>query len=127
MSNFLTLQFWFDQNPAPLIPSMARLLLAIIVVFLIAAVVCYILYRRKGFYRPLWYKIMNFCAGDAVIGLILYFFSQQMIPFLSMKLWYGLWAILMIGWAIVIAVYGKKLPAKRKLLDQEKMFKKYLP
>ncbi|MDD4901574.1 MAG: hypothetical protein PHE24_00340 [Patescibacteria group bacterium] len=127
MSNLLIAQFWFNQSPGALIPAMALLLLGIIIFFLLAAIVSFILCQRKGFYRPLWYKTMNFFASNAIIGVVLYFFSQQMIPFLSARIWFAFWAIGMAAWMILIIIYAKKLPAKKKLLNQEKIFKKYLP
>jgi hypothetical protein len=127
MSNLLTAQFWFNQFPSPLIPSTAKFLLGIIIFFLLVSIISLLLKNRKGFYRPLWGKVLNFFISNAIIGVLLYFFSQQMIPFLSARFWFALWAIGIIIWAVFIIIYTKKLFAKKKQFAQEKEFKKYLP
>jgi hypothetical protein len=127
MSNLFTAQFWFNQYPDVLIPPMARLLLIIIALFIVSAVVFFFLNKHKGFFRKLWEKIMYFSVFNAIVGALLYFFSQQLIPFLSARLWFAVWGIEIIVWAIFIIVYAQQLPDKKKKLMQEKEFKKYIP
>jgi len=127
MSNLLTLQFWFNQRPDLLIPAMEKLLLGLIIFFIIASIVFFILQKRKGFYGPLWKKLLSFCVSSAVIGVLLNFFSEELVPFLSARIWFAFWAVGMIIWAVFIIIYARQLPSKKRQFAQEKEFKKYLP
>lgn len=127
MSNLLSAQFWFNQYPDPLIPSTEKLLIGIIIVFAAAAIACYILKNRKDFYQILYGKVLGLFVFNAIVGALICFFDQQMIPFLSARLWFVIWGIEMIVWAALIIVYARKLPAKKQKMKEEKEFKKYIP
>jgi hypothetical protein len=127
MSNLLTSQFWLNQTPDLLIPAMEYLLLGLIFFFLIASIACFVLKNRGGFYALLWKKLLNFFVFNAIVGAILFFFNQETVPFLSARIWFIFWAIGLIVWGIFIVVYAQQLPAKKKSMDKEKEYKKYLP
>lgn len=127
MSNLLSTNFWFNQYPDALIPSMAKLIIVIIAIFLLASLAFYILKKGKGFYKILYRKFFTFFIVNAIIGAILFFFCQQMVPFLSARIWFLFWVIGMLIWLIFIVRYAKKLPAKKKQAEVQEKFKKYLP
>jgi len=127
MNNLLTAHFWLDQFPEPLIPSMANTLIAVILVFIILTIIGIVISRRRGFYAPLFKKITAFGITNSIFGALLFLFCQQMIPFLSARAWFALWAIGIIAWTYFIVRYANKLPAKKKQIEEELKFKKYLP
>jgi hypothetical protein len=127
MNDFFTVSFWFNRSPGMLAPTTGKLLLGIIIFFLLLSVVFFILKNQKGFYRPLLGKFLVFFATNAAIGAVLYFFRQQIIPFLSSRIWSGLWLVGMIAWVALIIRYAKELPDKKRQLTEEREFKKYLP
>ncbi|HTX87091.1 MAG TPA: hypothetical protein VMC41_03425 [Candidatus Nanoarchaeia archaeon] len=127
MSNLLTVQFWFNQSPGPLINSSRYILLGSIGFFILAALIAFFLKKRRDFYQPFWGKLMISFIANAIIGVLLYFFSQQMIPFLSARLWFLLWGIGFAAWMILIIAYVKQLPAKRKKFLAEREYQKYIP
>jgi multisubunit Na+/H+ antiporter MnhG subunit len=91
------------------------------------AIASLILKRKKDFYRTLWGKTFTFFVVNAIIGTAINFFRQEIIPFLSARIWIGLWIVGSIAWIALIISYAKKLPDKKKELEKEKEFKKYLP
>ena len=127
MSTLLTAQFWLNPSPGLMTLAMERLLLAVIAVFILVSIACLILKNRKDFYKKLWIKLLTFFISNVIVGGALLFFNHEIIPFLSARAWYALWAIGMIVWAVFIILYAKKLPALKKQFALEKEFKKYIP
>ncbi|MDD5527901.1 MAG: hypothetical protein PHO56_02885 [Patescibacteria group bacterium] len=127
MNNLLTAQFWFNQSPDSLIPAMQNLLLAIIAFFLAAAVACFFLKKRQGFYKPFWNKLSIFFISNFIIGALLDFFSLELVPFLSARIWFALWVIGMVVWIVFIVIYAKRLPDKKRQFIAEQNYKKYIP
>lgn len=127
MRNFLSVQFWFNQRPDLLSSGSKTALIIFIILCLVLLIASIILKVRKGFYNRLWGKLISFFISNALIGAVLLFFCQQLIPLLSSRFWFILWGIGMAAWAAFIIAYAKKLPAKKKEVEREKEFKKYLP
>jgi uncharacterized protein YacL len=127
MKNLFTMQFWFSQQPNQLIPAMQYTVLAIIAIFITMAVISYVLSKKKWFYKPLCKKAFGFLVLNTIVVIVLDFFSEEMIPFLSARFWFILWAIEMIIWISFIVAYVKKIPAKKEQFARENEYNKYLP
>lgn len=127
MNDFFSPSFWINRSPGMFSSISGKILIGIIILFVLLAIASLILKNKKDFYQSLWGKTFALFIANALIGGALYFFRQQIIPFLSSRIWIGLWVVGMIAWAGLIVFYAKKLPDKKKQLDKEKEFKKYLP
>jgi hypothetical protein len=127
MNNFFTLQFWLNQRPGLLAPSFTNILIGLIIFSIIATILSLIFKAKKGFFAKLWSRIFNLSLTNAIVGGLLFFFSHEMIPLLSSRFWFLLWAIGFITWVVFIILYVKTLPAKRREQEQEREYKKYIP
>lgn len=127
MKNLLTFNYWFNLQPEFLKPLALKLFLALIIGLGIIALILALIKKRGGIYRGLLKRSYGFCLSNAIIGLILLFFNYELVPFLSARFWLGLWALEMIIWLIFILKSLKNIPKKKKLLEQEKELKKYIP
>ena len=125
--NFFSLNFWLDSRPGLLIPAYYNTLIGVIVLFVILATIIFFLKKKGGFYLKLLERFFNFFTTNAFIGLVLWFFNSELIPFFSSRFWYFLWAIGMIVWSVFIFKYSKSLPVKRKEIEEKKAFNKYIP
>jgi len=73
-------------------------------------------------------KISSWCLSMGIAGLVIFFFSFERLPFLSMRIWFVAWLIGAIVWAVFIVKYFiKTVPQeKRKIKDKENL-QKYIP
>ncbi len=127
MTNLLTLSYWFNLRPESLIP-IANKLFIVFIILLIFSAVCSLLVKRKvKLYRRFFQRIYNFSLTNIILGLILFFFNYESLPFFSARLWLGLWAIEIIVWLLFIVKALKTIPKKKKKMEEEKEFNKYLP
>lgn len=127
MNNLLSPVFWFNQRPGLLIPLWRNTLLASIAIFFILAVVAFLLKKRGGVYARLWERIFSFSSANTFVVLLLFFFNSEMIPVLSSRFWYVLWVIGAVIWAFFIIKYALSLPIKKKEIEKQREFEKYLP
>jgi hypothetical protein len=127
MNALFSSSFWFNRSPGMFSSISGKFLIGVIILSVLLAIASLILKNKKSFYRLLWGKTFILFVVNALIGTAIYFFRQEIIPFLSSRIWIGLWVVGMIAWAGLIISYAKKLPEKKKQLEKEKEFKKYLP
>jgi|WetSurMetagenome_2_1015567.scaffolds.fasta_scaffold00849_4 hypothetical protein len=127
MKNLLTLQFWLNGHPGPLTFLSSLALIILIVILLASAITFYFLKSKRGFYGQLWGKLGNFSIANTLISSILFFFGKEEIPLLSARFWYLLYLAGIIVWLIFIIRYAKTLPAKKKELQKDREFQKYIP
>ena len=127
MSKFFDPIFWFNQRPGELIPLWKNALIAIVISSFVLAAIIFILKKRAGVYRKLLERIFNFLTANFFIGLFLFFFNRELVPMLSSRFWYLLWVIGMIIWIFFIIRYSLTIPARKKEIEKEKEFQKYIP
>lgn len=127
MNNLLTWNFWFSQRPGIMIASSRNILIGLLIFFLLMSVAAFILKRRGGFYTRLWERSFNFFSANLVIGAALYFFNQELVPFLSSRFWYLFWLIGIAIWLWFIVRYVRTLPKRKKEIEKENDFQKYIP
>lgn len=128
MNKFFSLHFWFDLRPGSLIPLCRNILIGEIIAFVVLTIVVFFLKKnKKSFYNKLYERLFNFFSTNVFVGLVLLFFSYETIHFLSARFWYGIWALSMITWLIFILKYFKSLPGKRKQIEENHKYNKYIP
>lgn len=129
---FLNPGFWFSAS-APLVSASIRLLWGVFGLFIILAIVTkLVLHMRKGKLAP-WlsralHKLYKMFWAMGVIGLALLFFGYEGIPYLSSRIVYPLWLLVVLAWLIYIVVHvWKRLAQDRLAWQQQKQVKEYLP
>ena len=128
MENLLSLKFWFDLRPESLLPGSQRIFVGVLFILVVCFLVFWFLKKKKkGLYAPFFNSLYTFFAVNAFVGLIIWFLNYELIPFLSARFWFLLWGISMIVWLIFVFKDLKKIPARKKELEEEKEFKKYIP
>ncbi|NCO80045.1 hypothetical protein CO116_02290 [Candidatus Falkowbacteria bacterium CG_4_9_14_3_um_filter_38_19] len=129
MGNLLTWKFWFNLRPGILAAGPQKILSYFVILLTIALFVFGFIKSRqkKGLYIKLWERLYYFCLANAIIGALLLFFNYEMIPFLTARFWFLFWAIGIGVWLFFIIKTTIKIPQRRKRLEQEKEFKKYIP
>ena len=128
MGNLLKLSFWFNMTPGNLTQGALRLIVVSLIGLLIGAVFFKILKNRKrNLYNKIWSKLHLFSLSNLIIGLFLLFFSYELLPFLSMRLWLLLWGLGMIVWLAFIFKIFNEIPKIKEKMAKEDEYKKYLP
>lgn len=127
MKNLLTINYWFTLRPETLIPYAQKTFIGAILLLIVLAFLAFMAKKRGGIYRGFFKRLYSFCWSNALIGLILFFFNYEMVPFFSARFWLGFWIILMTAWLIFILKKLKTIPQQKKQLEQEKKLKQYLP
>lgn len=128
MGNIFSLSFWFNTRPGLLMPIYSNIFIGFIIFLLIAFIVFSILQKKKkGAFTSFLRRLSSFSIINAIIGLILLFFVYELIPFLSARFWLLFWGIGMIVWLVTIFKKLRTVPVRKKQLEDEKEFKKYIP
>jgi hypothetical protein len=127
MTNLLTWSFWFTLSPDPLTPLPQKVFIGLLIILAAAAIFIALIKRGIGIYRGFLNQLYGFCLGNAVIGLILFFFNYEMVPFFSARFWLAIWGIVMLIWLFFILKKLKRIPLQKKEIEKNKELKKYLP
>jgi len=128
MGNLLSLKFWLDMRPPQLLPMYEKIFIGAIVFFIIFSFITYFLgFKKKGLYSPVWRNLYSFSLTNFFIGLFLFFFNYELVPFLSSRFWFLLWVVMMLVWLFFVLRALTKIPEKRRKLEEEKEYKKYIP
>lgn len=129
MGNFLTWEFWFGVRPGAFIDSSFKIILGFIFLLIILSIISGIIKKKwsKSLYSSFWSSLYAFFLTNVIIGLLLAFFNYEMVPFLSSRFWFALWAVSILVWLFFIYKIAIKIPGKRQQLEKEKEFKRYIP
>lgn len=128
MSNLFSFKFWFNARPGPLVSEYQRYLIIFVVILAILTAIFFVLSRRKkNLYNRFWSGLYLFCLTNTITGVLLLWFIYESIPFLSSRFWFILWAGEIIVWLFFLAKRLIDIPKRRKQLEEEKQFKKYIP
>ncbi len=128
MSNLLSLRFWFNLRPGPLLPIYQKLFIAFLIFLILASFVFWLTQnRQKKVYRAFWKRLHTFSLVNAFLGFVLLFFNYELVPFLSARFWFLVWGAGILVWLFFIFRILFKIPEKRKKLEAEKEYKKYIP
>jgi hypothetical protein len=128
MQNLLSLNFWFNLKPGPLLPIYQQIFITIIIILAISFFILLIIKAKKvNLYNKFLEKLHSFSLINCFIGLILLFFNYELIPFLSSRFWFLLWGLGIIIWLFFIFKILKEIPERKKKILSEKEYKKYIP
>ncbi len=127
MNNLLSLSFWFNLRPPAMLEIFNTLFLVFLAILLILSIIAFYFKKKKRLYRSFWLKFYDFTASNLMIGLLLFFFSWQGVPFLSARFWLILWFILIITWLYFLVKHLKKIPKRKEEAEKKKSFDKYIP
>lgn len=128
MKNLLTLKMWFNMQPGVLTRGATIGITTLLLVLFVATVIFFLIKnKRRNLYNRIWQKLYFFSLSNLIIGLILYFFAFELLPFLSMRFWFLLWGVGMLVWLVFIAKIFKEIPKIKEQRLKEEEFKKYIP
>jgi len=128
MKNILTLKMWFNIHPGNLTNGATIVILFILLALFISSIIFWILKKKKNnIYFRIWKKLYFFGVSNFIIGMLLYFFAYELLPFLSMRFWFLLWWVGMLAWTVHIFRIFKEIPKIKALRAKEDEYKKYIP
>jgi amino acid transporter len=127
MTNLLTWSFWLTLSPESLTPLAQKIFIGFLIFLAASAILVALIKRRGSIYRGFFKKLYGFLLGNAVIGLIFFFFNYEMVPFFSARFWLAIWALVMIVWLFFIIKKLKVIPRQKKEQTKNEELKKYLP
>ena len=129
MNNLFSLKFWLNTRPDQLIPQYQRYFVILVVISAVLTIVFAFIQARnkKNLYGRFWTGLYYFCLTNAIIGAFLLFFTYEAVPFLSARFWFLLWTAEVLVWIFFLAKKLRDIPKRKKQLDEEKQYKKYIP
>ncbi len=127
MNNLLSLSFWFNLRPPTMLEIFNTLFLVFLVILLILSIIAFYFKKKKRLYKSFWLKFYDFTASNLMIGLLLFFFSWQAVPFLSARFWLVLWFVLILAWLYFLIKHLRKIPKRKEEAEKKKSFDKYIP
>lgn len=129
--NLLSINFWFQMQPDMFIPWVGMTFLVVFTVMAIVGVVAKIYGVKAGldkFVRRAVERAGNLLLTMGLIGLLIYFFTFEHVPILSMRLWLLVWLLSALAWVWSIARYVRvDIPAKRELMAERERLNKWIP
>lgn len=129
MSNLLNLKFWFNLRAVPLTPFFNKALIGFTILSLVMFIAIKLLNKRNKnvLYTKIFQALINFSLTNLFVGVFLMFFNYEMVPFLSSRFWFLLWAIGILVWLYFIIKKLLVIPRIGKQIEENKEFKKYIP
>lgn len=131
------IDFWFHVQPIPFIPWVGVVIFWVMIGLLVISLLSLLITNlaSRGVeplhhvldkpMRQMWRAIsrMTFIAG--LSGLLLYWFTWDGVPFLSMRIFFLVWFIIFAWWKILILRQAKK---RKTITDPAKeAYEKWLP
>lgn len=127
MQNLLTLNYWFNLRPEMLQALAQKLFVGFVLVLIVLTIVLGFVKKRGGIYRRLFRRLYNFGLTNSLIGLLFLFFNYESVPFFMARFWLALWLLAMLVWLVFIFKDLKNIPEKKRQLEKDLEFKKYIP
>jgi len=127
ITNFLKFSYWFDLRPGYFSDTAEKIFIAFLIMVFLGGIASIFFKRKGGFYKLFFQKLYSFCLSNFIVGLFLFFFRFELVPFLSARFWFGLWLIVMAIWLFFLIKPLKKIPEKIKEAQFNKEREKYLP
>jgi hypothetical protein len=126
----ITLNYWFNLNPAPMIPLVWNILGGLIIFLFVASAVVKYLSLRTRKNPPLHRILSRFGRAGlwvSVVALAFYFFNFEGLPTLSARFWWVLLGVAAVAWKIIIFIdFKKHYAVDRKAFLEKKEKEKYL-
>jgi amino acid transporter len=128
----LKLSYWFDKRPPGFEPFFQQSLFFFFGALVVLALVITVVVKKKKKESP-WIakgfqKISSWCLSMGIAGLIIFFFTYERIPLLSMRFWYIVWLVGAVVWLVfIVRFFMKKIPEEKARIAEQKNKEKYLP
>ncbi len=131
MTRFLQTSFWFDRYPLPFFELAMWVTLGVFAVVLAFGIWSKLRANKTGLDKltaSIWQKFGNLFLSLGLVGLVLLFFKQQRLPYLGMRFWLGLWALICLVWLGFILKYiFIEVPKKKEEKKKQEELRKYIP
>ena len=131
LRNLFNFKMWFNTDPGALLPGSIKILLVVFIVFIILMIAAQLISKSKKLSKikaVIAQKISGALFWITLAFLIFFFFAQQGLPILGMRLWFFLIFIGGIIWFVFIIRYAViEVPKKEKEKEERDRFQKYLP
>jgi hypothetical protein len=130
-STFLTLRYWFSVRAIPFVPVVDRILPVAFAVITVAGIGMSVLSLKKSFPKPTrraFGRLGSHLTWTGLFALLLWSFTYQGIPILSMRFFYVLWfAWFVWGFYPIYKYLFIEVPSQEKLYEERKEAEKWLP
>lgn len=129
--NLLSLNFWFQMQPPMFLPWVSIFFLVVFSALVIVGIIAKI-YAVKSNQEKLTRRAVqragNLLLTMGLIGLLIWFFTFENVPILSMRIWLLVWLGSAIAWAWSIIRYVRvEIPAKHSMQAERDRMNKWLP
>ena len=128
MKTLLTVGYWFNMRPGAIEGNFQLAFVFFLgTLFALAFIFWLLKKRQKGIYTKIWSKLFSFSYINLIIGLFLFFFTFELLPFLSMRIWFLIWLLAMVAWIGYIVRMLLQIPKIKEENAKLKAFNKYIP
>ncbi len=130
LSKLTNIHYLFSPYPDLGFSWLMRIVLLLIFLGAIALALLSARQNKKalGPIKKVWKKWQIWGWTTGVIGLFLIFFREVNAIYLSSRGYLLIWLLTAAIWAMFIIIYWKrKVPAKKKLIQEQEEFNKWLP
>lgn len=128
MGNLLTWHYWFNYRPNALEGGAQKAFIVFLLLLLVGfGLFHYFKKNKKGLYIKIWKSLESFAMTNLIIGLLLLFFTYELVPFLSARILFLIWGAGMALWLGLIARKFFEIPKIKEERVKEQEFKKYVP
>ncbi|MDO8435368.1 MAG: DUF4149 domain-containing protein [bacterium] len=126
---FVHLSYWFDIVPFPLQGWKFWVGLAVLILFVVDAIVLFVLSRKVAddMKRRLFRRLFPWSATFGLVWAVLFFFRQEQAYFLSARFLPLLLVIIMAWWLVMIFRRVRKIPAALERERNRHEFEHYIP
>ncbi|MBU1907640.1 hypothetical protein KKF59_00725 [Patescibacteria group bacterium] len=128
---YLKLSYWFNPNPAPLMPWADRFLPILFSVFLFVGIIIRLVTLRQGLEKMTKRALIR--AGNSLIvyglfGLVLYLLTFERVTVLSARVGYLIWVALF-AWSVwkIVKYVRVDIPAVEKRREERARLEKWMP
>lgn len=125
--NYLSFQYWFNPRPEPLTGMGLDILVGIIILLVILGIMGSTgMLRKLGASKKKASLITIFAFTNAFIGICVFLFNNQIIPYFRARIIYVIWFLVAAIWAWK-TFFPKKKTLASFISEKEQEIKKYLP
>ena len=128
MKVILTPYFWLSMTGE--MTSVSRYVLILLLIIFVG-LLGYIKFTqsvwKKTPYRKIYQSTVGFLVVNIFVGSYLWLVTEQVIPVLSVRIWFVFWLLEIIFWIRGIHKDYIKIPEKKKNNEADRNLKKYIP
>ncbi len=122
--------FWVNPYTQPFSPWVDHLVLFFLVVLTLAPFGISWMRRRakEKLIKRIWGRVFGVCLCAGLTGLVLYAITWQRIPVLGVRIFWPIWFLAHVSWALSIFLRARKMiPAARRAQLERQAYEKWLP